>query len=122
MSEVLIVHFVVWFQVALKAAQKQLAATQAQLKAVQAAAAEASRQHAAAVATAQQQTSREASVADAAMRQKLAQLEGALRQASADYALILGELSKIRGEGADRQAALEAALAGRAAAEAEVQR
>lgn len=45
-----------------------------------------------------------------------------MRQASADYALILGELSKIRGEGADRQAALERALTGKAAAEAEVQR
>lgn len=59
---------------------------------------------------------------DAAVRQKLAQLEGALRQASADYALILGELSKIRSEGSERQAALESALAGKAAAEAEVHR
>lgn len=58
----------------------------------------------------------------AAGRHKLAQLEGALRQASADYVLILAELSKIRGQGAARQAALEDALAGRAAAQAEAAR
>lgn len=124
-------------QVALKAAHKQLAATQAQLKAAQAAATAAAQQHANALAadksspgsnsatgsgpTAAASAAAQAE-ADSAVRQKLAQLEGALRQASADYALILGELSKIRGEGAERQAALEAALAGKAAAESEVLR
>lgn len=135
------------WQVALKATHKQLAATQAQLKAVQAAAA-AAQQHAAALEEelAKQHSSREAAAlraagsllppataaaaaaaaaqgeADAAVRHKLAQLEGALRQASADYALILGELGKIRSEGAERQAALESAVAARARAEAEVLR
>jgi hypothetical protein len=56
------------------------------------------------------------------MAQKLGELEGALHQATSDYALILRELGALRAEGASRQAGLDAALAGRAAAEAEVHR
>lgn len=69
-------------QVALKACQKQLAAVAAS-----------------------------PSGPDAATLTKLHQLEGALRQASRDYALILGELTKIRGDAESRQAALAAATA-----------
>lgn len=56
------------------------------------------------------------------MQQKLSELEGALRQATSDYALILRELGAMRAEGAARQAGLEAALTDKAAAEAEVKR
>jgi hypothetical protein len=56
------------------------------------------------------------------MQQKLSELEGALRQATSDYALILRELGAMRAEGASRQAGLDAALAGKAAAEAELKR
>jgi hypothetical protein len=55
-------------------------------------------------------------------QQKLHELEGALRQASSDYALILRELGAMRADGASRQAGLQAALADKAAADAEVRR
>jgi hypothetical protein len=76
----------VCLQVALKACQKQLAAAQQQVQ--------------------QQQQQAQQQQADPSLLAKLHQLEGALRQASADYALLLGELAKIRGEAEARQAAL----------------
>jgi hypothetical protein len=123
-------------QVALKASRKQLIATQEQLKALQAAAATQRRSSSAngSTSSANGSTSSAADVARAAAaaaaaaedaaasRHKLAQLEGALRQASSDYQLILAELGRIRSEGSSRQAQLEEAAAGRAAAQAEVSR
>jgi hypothetical protein len=57
-----------------------------------------------------------------AMQDKLCQLEGALRQASSDYGLILRELGAMRAEGLARQAGLQAALADKADAEAHADR
>jgi hypothetical protein len=121
-------------QVALKASRKQLLAAQEQLKALQAAAATTAAEHRSSRSSANGSASSTADVAcaaaaaaaaaedAAASRHKLAQLEGALRQASSDYQLILAELGRIRSEGSSRQAQLEEALAGRAAAQAEVAR
>jgi hypothetical protein len=116
-------------QVALKASRKQLLATQEQLKAMQAAAATQRRSSSANGSTSSAADVARAAAAAAAAgedaaasRHKLAQLEGALRQASSDYQLILAELGRIRSEGSSRQAQLEEALAGRAAAQAEVAR
>lgn len=118
-------------QVALKASRKQLLAAQEQLQALQAAAAAAAPQRRSSnngAASSSAEVARAAAAAAvaaedaAASRHKLAQLEGALRQASADYQLILAELGRIRSEGSSRQAQLEEALAGRAAAQAEVAR
>ena len=74
----------------MKACQKQLAAAQQQLL------------------QQQQQQLQQQQPPDPSMVAKLHQLEGALRQASADYALLLGEVAKIRGEAEGRQAALAA--------------
>jgi hypothetical protein len=122
-------------QVALKASRKQLLAAQEQLKALQAAATAAAPKRtgntgstnannsSSAADVARAAAAAAAAAEDAAAsRHKLAQLEGALRQASADYQLILAELGRIRSEGSSRQAQLEEALAGRAAAQAEVAR
>jgi hypothetical protein len=59
---------------------------------------------------------------DPELQQKLSELEGALRQATSDYALILRELGAMRAEGSSRQAGLEAAVAEKAAADAELKK
>lgn len=53
----------------------------------------------------------DAPAGDAALRKKLHQLQGALQQATADYALLLKELTAIRTEVAHHQAAANAASA-----------
>jgi hypothetical protein len=127
-------------QVALKAAQKQLAAVQAPAqqdtpprsrtgsRSSSGNGRTNTTQGAAASSTANDSSGGSNSIGgssvgvDAGMAQKLGELEGALRQATSDYALILRELGALRAEGSSRQAGLDAALAGRAAAEAEVHR
>jgi len=119
-------------QVALKAAHKQLAALQAQLADLRAAATksgsmptEPNNNGSSCGASSRPVTaggSSGSSDGGLLMQQKLSELEGALRQATSDYALILRELGAMRAEGAARQAGLEAALTDKAAAEAEVKR
>lgn len=126
-----------WYaQVALKAAHKQLAALQAQLADLRAAAAkpsgssssmpnEPSNNGSSCGVSSRPGTaggSSGSSDGGLLMQQKLSELEGALRQATSDYALILRELGAMRAEGASRQAGLDAALTDKAAAEAEVKR
>jgi hypothetical protein len=107
-------------QVALKAAQKQLAALQCEAKKRPSSSNNSSnnsssRPHGAAAGSS-------AGSSDPALQQKLSELEGALRQAMSDYALILRELGAMRAEGSSRQAGLEAAVTEKAAADAELNR
>jgi hypothetical protein len=114
-------------QVALKAAQKQLASLNQPGKAADTAAPQSSANGSSSrpgtSATNGSSNGRSnGSSSDPLMQQKLSELEGALRQATSDYALILRELGAMRAEGASRQAGLDEALAGKAAAEAELKR